>query len=48
MPGCESAKGLPGVSRTSDAEQARAGDALQRPLRARFRARLTRGVRLLS
>jgi hypothetical protein len=29
-------------------EQARAGDALQRPLRSRFQARLTRGVDMID
>jgi hypothetical protein len=41
-------RGYPQPYKRSPAEQARAGDAFQRPLRSRFQARLTRGVRLRS
>ena len=37
---------MPGLGGQGGAEQARAGDAFQRPLRSRFPPRLTRSVRL--
>jgi hypothetical protein len=37
---------MPGLGGQGGAEQARAGDGVQRPLRFRFPPRLTRSVRL--